>query len=65
VNLAGFAFDDNSTPAQHKLATVVQFSMVGNTAVPDALAVNQIPGLYAVVDDDPGLAGHWWAALAG
>jgi hypothetical protein len=65
VNLAGFAFDDNSTPAQHKLATVVQFSMVGSTAVPDALAVNQIPGLYAVVDDDPGLAGHWWAATGG
>ena len=65
VNLAGFAFNDNSNPAQHKLATVVQFSMVGNTAVPDTLAVNQIPGLYAVVDDDPGLAGHWWAANGG
>jgi hypothetical protein len=62
VNLAGFAFDDNL--AQHKLATVVQFSMVASNAA-DPQAVNQIPGLYAVVWDDPGLVGHWWAANGG
>jgi len=65
VNLAAFAYDDNSTPAKHKLATVVQFSMIGDNTVPDTQGVNQIPGLYAVVDDDPGLAGKWWAANGG
>ena len=64
VNLAGFAFDDHSTPAKHKLATVVQYSMTTGST-PDSQAANQVPGLYAVVFDDNGLAGHWWAANGG
>jgi len=66
VNLAGFVLDDTSTvPAQPKLATVVQFSMVATPNSADPLGVNQIPGLYAVVANDIGLAGHWWAANGG
>jgi hypothetical protein len=65
VNLAGFAYDDNSSPPQHMLATVVQYSMVPNAGTADALAVNQIPGLYAVVAPDIGLAGNWFVATGG
>jgi len=65
VNLAGFAYDDNSSPPQHLIATVVQYSMVPDPTATDPLAQNQIPGLYAVVAPDIGLAGHWFVTTGG
>ena len=61
VNVAGYVFDDTSqSPAQHMLGMVVQYSMTPADLQKDVNAVNQLPGLYAVVKpDSDGLVNQW------
>lgn len=59
ANIAGFTFTQNS---QALLAMVVQDSWVANqdtVPVTQTDLPNRIPGLYAVVTPDIGLAGQW------
>ncbi len=62
ANIAGFTFTQGSTPS---IGLVAQFSWAADATV-DTDAVNQIPGLYAVVTEDLyGLAGHWTTVTGG
>jgi hypothetical protein len=59
ANLAGYTFTSNGQPM---LGLVAQFSWVTSTdSIPVAQSnvPNLVPGLYAVVTPDTGLAGHW------
>lgn len=61
ANVAGYTFTQNG---QAMLGLVVQYSWVANQDVVPVTAgdlPNRVPGLYAVVTPDLGLAGHWTA----